>query len=133
MESKFAIKFRHWLKVHPRISSSFEIKDTRGKNYLPFSEVKQAQLDYGMAIKSDRGTLMRLQAVSEGMPDYIYLRNAPAILVINYPQGFVLIDIETFILEKQRSKTKSLSWTRASTISIKTVLLRNEKYNRIKI
>lgn len=127
MESKFAIYFRHYLKAHPRISGSFEMKDTRGKNTLAFSEVSEDQLIYGMAIKSDKGTLIRVQALTSGMPDYVYFRNAPASLVINYPKGFVIIDVETFILEKKRSKIKSLSWERACSIAVTVVDKKSNK------
>lgn len=121
-ESKSAIVFRHWIHHNPRISGAYEMKDTRGKSNFAFSEVSQAQIDYGMAIKSDKGVFMRVQAVSEGTPDYVYLRNAPANIVIKYPQGFAVIDVETFVMEKKRSKIKSLSWSRAKELSTVVVL-----------
>jgi hypothetical protein len=120
-ESKSAILLRHYLKANPYHTCSIETKDTRGKDSLLFSEVKEAQLDWGMAIKSDKGVLIRTQAVSEGMPDYIYLRNEPAVIVIKYPSILTIIDVETFILEKKRSKRKSLTSTRAQEIAIKVI------------
>jgi hypothetical protein len=122
-EAKSSILFRHWIKANPQFSSAWENKDTRGKSSLPFSEVSQAQLDYGMAIKGPKGVLLRVQAVAEGMPDYVYLRNAPSWIIVKYPSAFEIIDVETFIMEKKRSKSKSLSHQRAreiSTISVKT-------------
>ena len=120
-ESKASILFRHYLKAHPYHTCAIEMKDTRGSDRFPFNEVKQAQIDYGLAIKSDKGVLIRTQAVSEGMPDYIYLRNEPSIIVIKYPKMFAMIDIETFILEKKKSKRKSLTSKRAIEIAIKII------------
>lgn len=122
-ESKSAITLRHWIKANPFLTSSLETKDTRGKSYLNFNEVSQAQLDWGIAIKSDKGVLLRVVAVAEGMPDYIYMRNEPAFIVIKYPKRIEIIDVETFILEKKRNKTKSLTSKRANEISVKTILL----------
>ncbi len=119
-ESKASILFRHWIKANPRISGSYEIKDSRGKSSISFSEITQQQLDYGLAIKSKKGVFIRVQGVN-GEPDYIYLRNAPAYIVIKYPQQFSIIDIEAFILEKERSKRKSLTADRARAISITTI------------
>ncbi len=117
-ESKSSTVFRHWLRSHPILTCSIEMKDTRGAKSLPFSEVKQAQVDWGMAIKSGKGVLIRTQAVAEGMPDYIYLRNEPAYIVIKYPSLFAIIDVETFALERDRSKKKSLTQERATAISL---------------
>ena len=124
-ESKSAILLRHYLKAHPYHTCAIETKDTRGKDSLLFSEVKQAQIDYGMAIKSDNGVLIRTQAISEGLPDYLYLKNEPSLVVIKYPKMFAMIDIETFILEKKKSKRKSLTSKRAGEIAIKTIKTKN--------
>jgi hypothetical protein len=120
-EASFSLKFREWIMDNPRISCSFEMKDTRGKNYLRFDEVTDVQRNYGMSIKNDKGTLIRVQGLS-GEPDYVYFRNAPAYLVINYPSGWVILDIETFIMEDKRSKTRSLSWGRAKDLSTVVVV-----------
>lgn len=119
-ESKSSILFRHWIKANPRLTSSLEMKDTRGQNALLFSEVKQAQIDYGMAIKSDKGVMIRTQGI-EGLPDYIYLRNEPAYVVIKFPKAFTIIDIETFAYEKKRSKKASLTCARAKELAIKVI------------
>lgn len=122
-ESKSAILFRHWIKANPFKTSAIETKDTRGKDYLNFNEISEAQLNWGMAIKSDKGVLVRVQAIVEGMPDYIYLRNEPAYIVIKYPKFFVLIDVEDFIEEKTISKKRSLTAERALKISEKIIYL----------
>lgn len=116
-ESKFSLKFRHWLRANPiEFSCTFEIKDTRGADSFPFKEFKEAQGDWGMAIRSKRGTLMR-QVGGQGEPDYTYHYNEPSFIVINYPLGFVLINVQTFIFEKERSKRKSLTWSQALSIA----------------
>ncbi len=116
-EAASSLIVRHWLRAHPYHTCSIEMKDTRGKNYLNFSEVKEAQLDYGMAIESDRGVLMRVEAVSEGMPDYIYMRNEDAMVAIKYPDFISLITIPNFIGEKEKSEHKSLTSSRAKEIA----------------
>lgn len=121
-ESKFAIRFRHWIKANPRFTCAVETKQTTTDS-IPFSSVTPAQLDFGMAIKSDKGVLIRTQAVAEGTPDYIYMRNEPAYIVIGFPKVFVIIDVETFMLERDRSKRKSLTASRAVEIAIVSVRL----------
>lgn len=121
-ESSSAIKFRHWLRANPFRTCAIENKDSRGKDYLNFSEVKEAQLNYGLAISGDKGVLIRTEGV-EGLPDYIYMRGEPSFIVIKYPKSIQIISVETFILEKQKSRRKSLTEQRASEISIKSIKL----------
>ncbi len=120
-EADFSIVFRHWIKANPQYSCALEMKQTSGDS-IPFSCVEQHQLDYGMAIRSKKGTLIRVQG-GNGEPDYIYLRNTPSYIVIKYPGEFHIISVDTFILEKERSKRKSLTSKRAREISIKSVKL----------
>lgn len=123
-EADSSIVFRHWTKANPQWSpsSAIETKDTRGETSMLFSEVKQEQIDYGLAIKSSKGVLLRVVAVAPGMPDFVWLRNAPAWIVIKYPRSIEIIDVESFVMERDRSKVKSLTSQRAgeiSTISVK--------------
>ena len=122
-EASSAILFRHWLRANPQETCSYEIKDTRSKDYLNFSEVKDGQLNYGLAINSDKGVLMRVEAVATGMPDYIYMRSSKAYIVIKYPKIMAIIDINSFIKEKQKSPRKSLTSARAERISFKVIKL----------
>ena len=118
-ESNFAVLFRHWLKANPQKSASYELKDTRGKRSFTMSELKQEQIDYALAIESDRGVLLRTVAVSAGMPDYIYLRGERAFIAIRYPEGFVVISIKAFLKERE----KLLTWSRACVIASSVVVL----------
>jgi len=119
-EAKFSILFRHWIMANPQVSCTFEMKDTRGKDYLPFSEVKEHQIDYGLAIKGQHGVLMRVQGIN-GEPDYSYFRNAPAWVVIKYPKFFCIVDVEKFHEEHIIYKQKSLSIERARRIAREVV------------
>lgn len=121
-EAKSAIQFRHWLRANPFRTCAIENKDTRGKDYLNFSEVKEAQLNYGLAISGDKGVLVRTEGV-EGLPDYLYMRGEPAFIVIKYPKSLQIISVQSFIHEKEKSKRKSLTEERASAISTKSIKL----------
>jgi penicillin-binding protein-related factor A (putative recombinase) len=120
-EADFSVKFRHWLEANPRISSSFEIKNTRGKNYLNYSEIKPEQINYAQAIQdNNKGVLIRVQGMS-GEPDYIYLRNEPALFVIKYPKAFCIINVNNLVHEMKTYKKKSLDFSRAQAIAIVTI------------
>src|SRR5665213_2861278 len=90
-ETKFSLVFRAWIKANPQYTCSIELKDTRGKGSFPFSEVKQAQIDWALAISSDKGVLIRIEPIVEGMPDYIWMRNEPAYVIIKYESSFSII------------------------------------------
>lgn len=121
-EADFSVRLRHYMKAHPLpVSCPLEVKDTRGKDSFSYAELKEEQINNALASKSDRGNLIRISVGTVGAPDYCYYRSSPAYVVIKYPKGFVFIDIETFILEKETSKRKSLTWERAQDISIRTV------------
>ena len=122
-ESKSSIIFRHFLRANPQETCSYEMKDTRGKGYLSFSEVKDEQLNYGLAIQGDKGVLIRVEAVATGSPDYVYFRNSKSYIVIKYPKIITIIDINSFIKEKQTSPRKSLTSARAERISSKVIKL----------
>jgi hypothetical protein len=118
-EAEFGIKFRRFIEEHPpHFSCGYELKDTRGKIYLNFNEVSDEQIVNALKSKSDKGHLIRLTKATIGSPDYEYHKNFPRYIVIKYPREFVMIDIETFIMEKKRSKRKSLLLKRAKELSI---------------
>lgn len=125
-EVDFQTLFRHYIRAHPfNISSHIELKDSRGKDYIAFSEVKQQQIDSALASNSDIGNLIRIEVGTTGAPDFAYYRNSPAYIVIRFPTQFSIISIGTFMLEKERSRRKSLTSSRAQEISVKTVSLRS--------
>lgn len=117
--------FGVWLKEytmknpHP-VSTGLECKQTTDKDSILFSAVTPQQIAFGMSIKSSKGAWIRVQGLN-GEPDYIFMCNSPSNVVIRYPKGVCWIDIETFVLERDRSNRKSLTWDRACEISIRTV------------
>ena len=122
-EAKSSLKMRHWIMSNRddaknMITSSIEMKDTRGKDRFYLRELKQEQIDFGKSIKySNKGVLIRTEGV-RGLPDYIFIKHQPAYVMIKYPQGLVLCDVETI----EMCKKKSLSWEEVSEISIKTIV-----------
>jgi len=125
-EANFGLLFRHWLRKEPMISAAFELKQTR-TNSIPFSDVKEHQVDALCAASSRQGILYKIPDDSAGIKpyDYCYLKHALAFVVIRYPQFFCLIEVEAFLKEKESSKRKSLTSERAKAISYKWVDLKS--------
>lgn len=117
--------FRPWILKNSELfpSCTFELKDSYGKDSIPFNAVEDIQIDASLTVRRGKnGYLIRNQSGTPGAPDYSFYKGSPAFLVFNYGRlGFVLIDIETFVLEKSRSKRKSLTWERAVDIAWKVV------------
>lgn len=124
-EAAFTVLFRHWLRANPMASSAFELKQTTTSS-IPFDAVQPHQLDALLAVKTKGGLLYKAPDDSAGVKpfDLFYLSNAYAWVVIKYPAVFHMIAVETFILEKKRSKRKSLTQQRASEISTISVKLK---------
>jgi len=120
-EAKSSIKFRHWLMANPQMTCAYEMKDTRGKSSFPMSEWKEAQEIFAEAIRyGKKGVLIRTEGV-KGLPDYVYLHNAPSYVVIKYPKGFTIISGDALALEKKRADTNLLTYGRAKDIAIKVI------------
>lgn len=120
-EADFGVVFRRWWEKNP-LRGEIELKDTRGKDYLPFDEFSHDQeVIYNLA-SSSKGVLVRRTVGTVGGADYSGLVNAPYWLVIKYPRCFEIIAVGAFLLEKSRSTRRSLTSARAreiSTISVK--------------
>jgi hypothetical protein len=112
-EADFGVSIKE--KYDPLITSSIELKDTGEKDYLNFSEVTDAQIAYALAIQSSKGVWVRTLGLN-GQPDYIFMRNEPARIAIKYPNGISVIEINDFLIERNISKRKSLTWERAKSI-----------------
>jgi hypothetical protein len=117
-EANFSIQFRHWLMANPiKFQCWFEMKDTRGKKTFRLAEWKQEQRQFSEALKhSEKGILVRTEG-TVGLPDYKYAYKEPTLVVIKYPQGFVLIEAENLAF----SKKKTLNWEEAKGIAHITV------------
>lgn len=121
-EAEFTIYFRHWLKSHPLDCAAFELKQTT-ENSIPFSDVKDHQLDALLAVSANLGFIYKIPDDSQGIKpfDMLYLRKALAFVVIKYPEFFVLIDPFTFVEEREISERKSLTSERAREIAYRVV------------
>lgn len=121
-EANFTLRFRHWLKANPMPSAAFELKQTTGFS-IPFSAVQEHQIDALRAVKSSKGLIHKISDETRSYSpfDVFYLRNAPAFVVLKYPNSFHLIDVDTFCMESERSKRRSLTEVRAKEISTVSV------------
>lgn len=128
-EAKFQSVFSHWVKAEFLTDENFggfafELKHTRGKNSLPFSAVEDHQL-HALLAASGKGFFYKISDESQGYKpfDCFALRACEAYIVIKYPSFFVLITVESFIMEKETSKRRSLTEARAKELAIYEVKL----------
>ena len=118
-EADFGVRLKRWFEDNPRMTSALEIKQTPNKS-IPFSCVSDEQIAYALRIQSKKGAWIRVQGVN-GEPDYIWLQEEVALIVIKFPEGFYLIPINNFLHERDTSNRKSLTSSRAREIAIKSV------------
>lgn len=124
-EAQFTLLFRHYLKANPiQNSAVFELKQTINDS-IPFNVVKDHQINALKSVKSKYGFLYKISDDSIGIKpfDMVYYFNSPAFVVIKYPECFVIIDIDDFILERNTSKRKSLTSDRATKIATHVIPL----------
>ncbi len=116
-EADFGLKFRTWiLKKDPKMpSGNYELKDSRGKEWIPFAEITTEQID--SAYRSEKENLIRVVVGTPGAPDYIYQRHVPTFFVIKFPKSAEVISLGSYLLERGRSNRKSLTSERAKAIS----------------
>lgn len=119
-EANFGLTFRAWWVKNP-LRGEIELKDTRGKDSIAFSEFSQDQEIVGLAAIGKKGILVRRESGTIGGADYSGLLESPYWIVIKYPREFHVISLTTFLLEKKRSKRKSLVNSRAREISVVSV------------
>jgi hypothetical protein len=121
-EAQFGLKFKSWLRANPMPSGGYELKQTTTSS-LPFSAVKDHQINGLLACKTGQGITYKLpdDSISIKPFDYMHIANNYGWIVIKYPKGFVIIDVDNFILERDRSKRKSLTWEKAQDISWQTI------------
>jgi hypothetical protein len=116
-EAHSALDFKQWVIKNLGYSASLEMKDTRGKMTMPYSEIKEEQVQYALAISSDKGAWIRVEG-HNGEPDYIWLKNTPAFIVIHYPRGFCGISIQDYLKERdKKDNRKSILFERALAIA----------------
>ena len=120
-EAKFNTTFNHWLKLVYKKTGAFELKQTKTDS-LPFSDVKPHQIEALQAVRHQTFVYKIPDLGLQNPFDCYCMTEQPAYVVIRYPKGFVLIPIDTFVLESQRSKRRSLTWQRAQDIAFKVVV-----------
>ncbi len=119
-EATSSIDLKHWIEKNQKFVCSIETKDSAGKDSIPFSAVADKQIAYANQISSSKGAWIRVQGIN-GEPDYIWLINTPAYIAIKFPKSFCIITIGNFLHEKDKSKRKSLTETRAREIATKVI------------
>lgn len=116
-EQAFTTYFRHWLKANPMDSAAFELKDTRGKDYFPYSELKQHQIDALKAVQETFSYKIPDDSLGSKPFDLIYYNSENAFVVIKYPRAFYIISIDSFLKSKRTTLRKSLVESEAKCIS----------------
>jgi hypothetical protein len=100
-----------------------EIKETTD-NVFYYRQLEELQVSKLLKIKNE-GLLIRITEASSngshGIPDYAWTYKQPAYVGIRYAKSWCFIDIETFVMERDRSKKKSLSESRAVELAIKVI------------
>lgn len=116
-EADFGLAFRAWWEIH-KLPGEFELKDTRGKPSFLFSELSHEQEVIANLATSKRGVLVRRASGTIGGADYSGLVESPYWVAIRFPKFWCIISYKTLILERDRSKRKSLTAERAQEIAI---------------
>lgn len=120
-EANFNSLFNKWVKNVFKKTAAFELKQTQGDS-LPFSALQEHQAQALLQARWET-FVFKIPDVGYQNPfDCFSLSGVPAYIVIKYPKFFCLIDIETFLLERDRSKRKSLTVDRAKEIATLTII-----------
>ena len=120
-EAKFNTFFNHWLKEVYKKTGAYELKQV--EHMMPFDAVVPHQI---LALQNVRHNTFVWKIPDAGYQnpfDTFCLNEMPAYVVIKFKSFFVLIDVDTFVLEKKRSARKSLLASRAQEIATVTVRL----------
>lgn len=112
-EANFTLRFRSWIRANPMNSAAFELKQTQ-TNSFAYSDLKEHQVNALLAAKHKRILYKVTDDSLQAKPfDFFYLSSANAYVVIKYPLGFVMIDIDVFLNLKKIDTRKSLLWETA--------------------
>lgn len=113
-EATFTTRFRRWAAENIG-TGAYEIKHTRGSDTFRCAELKDHQKDALRAAKGKYGLAFKIpdEGYSYRPFDMFVLRQTPAWVVIAYPKGFVVIDIDKFLTWKE----PSLGYTQACGLS----------------
>jgi hypothetical protein len=108
--------FRKWVENTYKKTACFEIKYATGDS-LSFKSVATHQI--ANLLKVRHGTFVyKIKDFGETNPfDCFCITEMPAYVVIKYKAGVAIIPIDVFVLESQRSKRQSLTYSRAKELS----------------
>jgi len=123
IEAKCQTKFNHWVKNVFKKTAAFELKQTQTDS-LPFSDVKPHQVDALLAVREGNFVWKIPDAGFQNPFDSFSMYNEQAYVVIFFKKSFEMIPITGFVLERERSKRKSLTYERAKEISTISVPLK---------
>lgn len=117
-EADLGTWFTKWFFTRSMPNGDYELKDTRGKNYLNYSEITDDQINSALRTQSSKGNLIRIINGTPGSPDYKFTKNGQAFFVVRYPKSVEIITVENLLFERDRNKKKkSLTAVRAKAIS----------------
>lgn len=129
-EADFGLRFRSWIasgEFVPMGSATFELKDSRGTDAIPFNAFELKQRRFAERVSTKEGELVRVTVGTPGASDYIFLKGAQAFVVANFPSGFFVISAKDFITEATHGKRKSLTSKRAQELAIRSVLSKRKQ------
>jgi len=115
-EAKFNTVFNHWLKTNYRHTACFELKQTQGDS-IPFSALVDHQVKALQSVRHSTFVYKIPDCGYQNPFDGFCMTEMPSYVVLKYPAFFCFIDIDTFILERDRSKRRSLTSARAKALS----------------
>lgn len=125
-EAEFGLLLKKHLKKYPmKQSGPMELKQTTTDS-IPFSDVTNKQIAKLREAKTSTGSFDKFPDDSRGYKpwDYAYYRNAPALIVIRFPQEFHFIDVDAFMQERKQSDRESLTVEKSRRIAIRCVKIR---------
>jgi hypothetical protein len=122
IEARCQTKFNHWVKNVFKKTAAFELKQTQTDS-IPFSDVKPHQVDALLAVREGNFVWKIPDAGFQNPFDSFSMYNEQAFVVIFFKKSFEMIPITGFILERDRSPRKSLTYERAKAISTISVPL----------
>lgn len=117
-EANFQSKFRHYLQARVRKPGVYEVKQTT-QDSLPFKAVLEHQIESLLAAKHRCLTYKPPDDTRGFKPcDFLHFAgDVQAYIVIKYPKGWVMIEIDVWVREEKQSTRKSLTWQRAKEIA----------------
>jgi len=121
LEAKWQTVFNSYVR-EKKLYGYFELKQTK-KDSIPFNSVEDHQIEGLLAAKSNGFVWKLSDADMRTKPfDSFNTMPAPSFVVIKFPDGFYIIPVDRFVLEKEISERESLTVDRAKELSYKVVL-----------